>query len=365
MTEILPLDRCHNSTMLEILRRSPVKISGLTLCFDRQPDIFAMADLKYDPSVWRGVFEDGKLMGFGLVGYHLAFVNGEVQQVMHLTDCYFHTEARGRGYLTSALPKFFESGTASLGYAVRIEENRGPKVSLRRSVARTRSGITTRYFGELTVQTVPLFTPRRKKSTFRVRRARMEDIDDIVSLLRDEHKPRLFGLVVDRDQFIARLKQRPGLSIDDYYLVEHGGKLAGVCAAWDTSAFKQDRVLEYGFGWKLVRLTSRLALRPGGFPGLPAPGEPFRNVFLTEWAVRDRSVGILRALIEHAYCEYRSRGYFSLVFGSCSEDSLLAATQGYWADHLRFQIALVGLDQKWFTPGAVDTRLPFVDLAML
>ncbi|MFN0106296.1 MAG: GNAT family N-acetyltransferase [Bryobacteraceae bacterium] len=365
MTEIRPLDRSYNSPMLEILRRSPVEIGGLTMCFDRQPDMFAMADLKYDPPAWNGVFEDGKLMGFGLVGYHRGFVNGEVQQVMHLTDCYFHPEARGRGYLTSALPKFFEGGTASLGYAVKMEGNRGSKVHLRRKFVKTRSGITTRYFGELTAQTVLLFLPRRKRSHFPVRRARMDDIDDIVSLLRDEHKPRLFGLAVDRDRFVARLNRRPGLSIDDYYVVEHGGKLAGVCAAWDTSAFKQDRVLEYGFWLKLVRLTTGLASLAGGFPGLPAPGEPFRNVFLTDWAVRDRSIDILRALIEHTYCEYRRRGYFSLVFGSCSEDPLLEATHGYWVDRLRFGIALIALNRKWFGEGALDTRLPFIDVAML
>jgi hypothetical protein len=365
MTEILPLDRRYNSGMLEILRQSPVEFSGLTLCFDRQPDIFAMANLKYDPPLWNGVFKDGKLIGFGLLGYHQGFVNGEVSQVMHLTDCYFHPEARGRGYLTSALPKFFDGGPDSLGYAAVMDGNSGSGVIRRRKFAKTRTGITTKFLGELTVQSVLLFLPRRKRSQSVVRRARMEDVDDIVALLRGEHRPRLFGLVVDRDQFLARLQRRPGLSIDEYYVVEQGGKLAGVCAAWDTCAFKQDRVLKYGFGLNLVRRISGQALRLGRLPSLPSPGSPFRNVFLTDWAVRDRSLDILRTLMEHIYCEYRERGYFSLVFGSCSEDPLLEATRGYWVDRLHFSIALLARDQKWFREGALDTRLPFIDLALL
>jgi len=365
MREVRPLERRYNSQMLEILRQSPAEIGGLTMCFDRQPDIFALADLKYDRPVWSGVFEDGKLMGFGLVGYHEAFVNGNVQPVMHVTDFYFHPGARGKGYLTSDAPKFFAGGAATLGYAVRMERNRGSSVLLPPRSVITRFGITSGFFGQLTVQTVMLAFPRRKRSDLPVRRARMDDIDDIVALLREEHRTRLFGLVTDRDRFVDRLNRRPGLSIDDYYVVEQGGKLAGVCAAWDTKAVKQDRVLGYRPWLNLVRLISDLASRPGGFTGLPAPGEPFRNVFFTDWAVRGRSIEILRALLEHTYREYRLRGYFSLIFGSCSEDPLLAATQGFFVDRLRFGIALLALDRQWFSDGALDTRLPFVDIATI
>jgi hypothetical protein len=365
MIEVLPLDRRYNSAMLAILRQSPVKAGGLTLCFDRQPDIFTMADLKYNPAVWNGVFDDGKLMGFGLVGYHQAYVNGTVQQVMHLTDCYFHPQARNRGYLSSALPQFFKNGEASLGYAVVMHGNHAPKAILERKFAATRSEVTSKFFNKLTVHSALMFLPRKKRSRLVVRHAKMEDIDEIVSLLRAEHKPRLFGYVADRSAFIARLRERPGLSIESYFVVEEKGRVTGVCAAWDTSAFKQDRVLEYGFWLTLARPASFLASRLCGIADLPRPGEPFRNVFITDWAAEGRSVEVISALLEHTYVEYRSRGYQSLVFGSCSDDPVFDALQGFQTESLTFAVSLVVLDTKWLAEGALDDRLPFIDVALL
>jgi hypothetical protein len=364
MTEIRPLDRSHNRTMLDILRLCPVQFGGVTLCFDRQPDIFAMADLKYDPPVWNGVFEHGQLMGFALTGYHQAHVNGEPRQVLHFTDTYFHPGARGRGYLFTHVPNFFDEGRASLGYAVRLNGSGAPADGPRKQIPLTRSGISSVFVSDLVVQNILLLPPRRRQSALQVRHARMDDVDDIVALLRDEHRQRLFGLVLTSDTFVARLRQRPGLSIENYYVVEHGGALTGVCAAWDTQAFKQDRVLSYSRWLRFVQRIGRVA-QPAGFPALPNPGEPFRNVFLTDWAVRDRSPQMLRALIDHIYCEYRSRGYFNLVFGSCADDPLLNAMGGYWIDTLRFTTAVLTRDPRCLAGDGLHTHLPFIDVALL
>ena len=363
MTGILRLDRSHNKEMLEILRRSPVEAGGLTLCFDRQPDMFAMAELAYAPAVWTGVFENGTLMGYGLVGYHDAYVNGAIQKVMHLTDCYFRPECRGRGYLSTALPRFFDHGGASLGYSVVMRGNRAPETILGKKYAAATSGLRSRFFGEITAKSLLLHSRRHSRPHLPVRRARMEDIDEIVDLLRAEHMPRLFGLATSADQFAARVK-RPGLSITDYFVAERAGRLAGVCAAWDTCAFKQDRVLRYGFWLKLLRPLSHVPEWLGRSPALPAPGEPFREVFLTDWAVRDRSAEVMHALIRQIECEYRPN-YHALVFGSCSHDPILEAARGYPVSGLAFQVALLDLGGGWLNDGAVDTRLPFVDLALL
>jgi hypothetical protein len=198
-----------------------------------------------------------------------------------------------------------------------------------------------------------------------VRRARLDDISDVVALLQAEHQNRLFGLVTDCDGFFAQLQRRPGLSIDDYYVVESEGKLQGVCAAWDTSAFKQNRVVRYGFGMNIVRAASCVTAKIGGLPSLPRSGEVFRDVFLTDWAVRDRSKEVMHALIEHIYREYRGRRYHTLIFGSCSQDPLLHAADGFPGTNLVSQIALFTLDANWLVDGALDSRLPFVDLALL
>jgi hypothetical protein len=363
-TQVRPLDRRDNPAMLEILRQSPIEAGGLSICFDRQPDIFAMADLKYAPAVWRGFYEGDVLAGFGMVGYHSAYVNGSVTPVMHVTDCYIRPGSRGRGYLKSALGYFADEGAgrARIGYAVVMKGNRAAEAQIGDRFAGTPSGLKSRIMGDLVAKSIVLAYPRRASTHIRVRRARIEDIEDVVSLLQAEHRQRLFGLVTDCDGFAAQLTTRPGLSIDDYYVVEKAGKLEGVCAAWDTSAFKQNRVVRYGFGLNLVRAASFATAKIGGLPTLPRPGEAFRDVFLTDWAVRDRSEEVMHALIEHIYREYRERKYHTLIFGSCAQDPMLRAARGFPGTNLLSHIVLLSLDAKGL---ACDRRLPFVDLALL
>lgn len=365
--QVRHLDRQNNQAMLDILRQSPIQTGGLSICFDRQPDIFAMPELKYAPAEWGGFFEDDTLAGFCMVGYHQAYVNGSRTPVMHVTDCYIRPESRRRGYLTAALAYFSDDGAnrAQLGYAVVMKGNRAAETQLGDRFAGTPCNLRSRIIGELTAKSIVLAFPRRVSSQIGVRRARLDDIPDMVALLRSEHEQRLFGLVTDCEQFAAQLRHRPGLSIDDYFVVERAGKLAGMCAAWDTSAFKQNRVVRYGFGLNLVRAASVVAAKIGGLATLPRPGEAFRDVFLTDWAVRDRDVGVMRALIEDIYREYCGRRYHTLIFGSCAQDPMLKATDSFLGTNLVSHIALMTLRSKWLEDGAVDTRLPFIDLALL
>ena len=365
--QILPLNSRHNDAMLEILHQSPIETGGLSICFDRLPNIFAMADLKYNPAVWGGFFDDGKLEGFAMVGHHKAYVNGSVTHVMHITDCYINPRSRGRGYLKAAIPFFFGGGCrgASLGYAVIMKGNRAAEAQVGDRFAAQPWSVRSKIVGAVVAKNILITFARKRPPLLPVRAARAEDIDDIVALLRAEHSRRLFGLVVDRDEFTAQLKQRPGLSIDDYYVVEKDGKLVGVCAAWDTNAFKQNRVVRYGWGLKIVRAANILAAPIGGFPRLPAPGNVFRDVFVTDWAVCGRSVEVMQALLEYIYAEYRRRHYHTLIFGSYEGDPMLEATGGFWTTSVVSHVVLFPLEERWHEASAIDTHFPYIDLALL
>jgi hypothetical protein len=206
---------------------------------------------------------------------------------------------------------------------------------------------------------------RDRKPAFAIRTARLDDIEGMVELLSSEHSNRLFGLVTDRDRFAAGLNTRPGFSIDNYYVVEQGRRLIGVCAAWDTGAFKQNRVVRYGPWLSAVRAGNNLISFFAGTPALPAPGEAFRSIFVTDWAVRDRSVEVMHALLEHVYSAFYGRGYHFMTFGSCADDPMLAATRGFSGTNVASNIALFSLGKRGLEPGAINTSLPFIDIALL
>ncbi len=353
--------------MLDILHESPIEADGLSICFDRQPDIFTMAELKYELPVWGGFFEGDELAGFALVGYHEAYVNGSVTPVMHLTDCYIRPQSRGRGYLCKAVPFFFECPrrNASIGYAVVMRGNRAAEAQLGERLAVRPWCLRSRKIGALVACNILIGLRHRGKPAYLVRSARADDIGEIVDLLRAEHARRLFGMFTDGDRFTNGLTSRPGLSIDNYYVVEEGGRLKGVCAAWDTRAFKQNRVTRYGLRLGAMRAASRLISHFCGVPALPAPGESFRDVFVTDWAVRDRSIDVMHAMLEHIYDNYRGRGYHSMIFGSCAGDPMLEARRGFTAVDVVSDIALFSLGDRWLEPGSIDMSLPFVDIALL
>jgi hypothetical protein len=76
--KILPIDEKYNSEMLSILKASPINANGLSLYFDKSPDIFEIPRRKYTSGEHVGFFIDEKLKGFGSLGYYDALVKGKV-----------------------------------------------------------------------------------------------------------------------------------------------------------------------------------------------------------------------------------------------------------------------------------------------
>ncbi len=57
--EIKKIDESHNAEMLQILKRSPINAGGLSIYFDKEPDVFAQARMKFFLSNHLGLFIDG------------------------------------------------------------------------------------------------------------------------------------------------------------------------------------------------------------------------------------------------------------------------------------------------------------------
>lgn len=355
------LDRRHNAEMQATLAASPIDSGGLSIIFDRRPDIFTAAELKYDPAVYAGFFAGDRLTGFALLGIHRAYVQGSVQPVMHLTDVYLSPDVRSRGQLKKLVPFFFgpDGCAPDLGYAVVMHGNRRAE-SLVGRLSSMPMAPQSRVIGDLLVRNILLTTRRAEKTRVQVRAARTDDIDAIVALLQVEHRGRLFGLAVDRETFVADLSRRPDFGIESYYVTEQNGRVTGVAAAWDTNSFKQNRVVRYSRGMRLVRGVNNLFAPLGGWAKLPAPGENFRDAFITDWAVEERNPHLLAALLDRIYGEYRRRGYNTLIIGLAAEDPLVKAVDGFPGLTVSSSIVLITRDSR-----EVKTHLPFIDVALL
>lgn len=355
-----------NRQMLEILQLSPIESGGLSICFDREPDIFIMAKLKYEPAKYIGIFQGEHLLGFGLIGYHTGMVSGVPQQVFHFSNVFMRREFRGKGLFFKARNLFFQDTyqNACLGYAVIMKGNKNAERYVGWHSEKYPFTPHSSLLNTYDVRNI-IITFKKRESKLIVRKARMEDIHYIVSLLKAEFSERLFAPHIDEDKFKNNLKQRPNFSISNYYVVEKGNQIVGTCAAWDCSSFKQIRILKYSKQFKRIKNTYNLFSRFFRFPPLPDAGQSFKAAYITDCAVEKRDPEIMNAMLRKIYNEYRSQKFNMIVFGSYKNDRLLKATNGFYYQSVESNIYLLHKDEAMMEKLKQTNDKPYIDVAFL
>ena len=365
---IKPLDRSHNTDMLNILRSSPNNAESLTVCFDRQPDFFRLPEIRYNPYYYYGFFQFDQLKGFGGVGYHTAMVNGRHRTVFHMRDYYVAPEARGKGFGYKVTENFFKEtyNQAEVGYAVIMAGNMPSLHYVGRRNTKFPYIPYSHVINQLDVRNIMLTWPVRNSRALKIRNADINDIPEIVALLNNEHNERLFGNIYDVTTFQDYLSRRPGLEISDYYLAfDKAGMACGVCAAWDCSSFRQTRVLKYGKTFRKAKILYKgLSLVFNLLP-LPLQGECFRDSIITDYAARDRDPGIMNALLRFIYNDLRKRGFQNMMWGSSADDPLLKASEGFFYQRVISNIVLVSTNPAMIEDDKIRNHLPFIDIPCL
>jgi hypothetical protein len=362
------LDRSHNSEILSILRLSPITTDNITLCFDRQPDFFLLPEIKYFRYDCLGFFVDEKLSGFVLKGYHNALVNGKPEIVFHFTDYYILPGARGKWFNYEISKYLFDRrfNNSGIGYAIIMEGNKEALSLVGRRHPRFPDVPWTRIINKLEVKTIMITWPLKLSTHYSIRHAEKKDIPSIVSLLNEEHKDRLFGLTFSESSFENHLSDRPGIALGNYYLAEDkNANVCGVCAAWDCTSFKQNRVLNYGIRFLPALLTYKFLSLLFGFSPLPEKGDIFRDINITDYAVKNRDPQIMKALLRAIYSDCRKSGYQSIIWGCTAGDPLLKACNGFFSQSVISNIVLMSTQPELIEDNSVEKRLPYIDVACL
>ena len=355
-----------NRQMLDILKSSPIESGGLSICFDREPDIFVMANLKYKPSKYIGIFLGDQLLGFGLIGYHAGNVLGEYQKVFHFSNVFMRKEFRNKGLFLRAHDMFFKEIVQGsyLGYAVIMKGNKNAERYIGWQSERYPYIPYSSFLTTLDVRNI-VITLKKRERKIAVRKARPEDIISIVSLLKTEFSKRLFAPEISIEEFQNDLVNRPDFSINNYYVVEKENRITGVCAAWDCSSFKQIRILKYGSKFKRIRNFYRLFSALFKLPSLPDPGHSFKAVYITSCAVENHDPKIMNAMLRKIYNEYRIKEFNIIVFGSYVNDRLLKATNGFLFQSVKSNIYLYHKDKSVVENLKQNEQYPYIDMAFL
>jgi hypothetical protein len=123
---VMPVDKPYNKEMLSILEASPVNANGISVYFDKSPNIFHIPDMKYTASDHLGFFKENVLKGFGSLGYFDALVQKQQANVFSFYNFYLLPEARGNKLPYLAMQKFFTAiqGKANYGISITMKGNR-------------------------------------------------------------------------------------------------------------------------------------------------------------------------------------------------------------------------------------------------
>lgn len=156
--------------------------------------------------------------------------------------------------------------------------------------------------GRLLARAIRL-TRRRPAATLpgvEVRRARADELPEIVRFINHRRLARSWAPVLDRIDF------EPGgrcdtLRAEDFFVALRDGQLCATMAAWDQAPLRQAHVERYPRATQLLRLPYNLIASLRHQPRLPAPGAPIPYLYLAFIAVQDDDAALGAVLLRHVY----------------------------------------------------------------
>ncbi len=361
----------HNDRMLEILLESPMESDVLSMVLDRSPDMFLVPRIFFDEFKAFGFFREDLLVGFVMICEKELYVNGKAQLVGYLANMYVQTDARKLGWLYKASQLLFEElhQKTDIGFASTVQGNKATESMIGRRIGKFPLMPYSQTVGLQVVHTLLITFKKRQHQKSKglklmTRRANPSDLPKIAKLLDHEYRNRLFGPVMTEKHLREVIEKRPGFSISDYWVAERRDKLVGVCSAWDTSAFRNIRVMAYMKRFKWVYRMYSLVAPLFRFPRLPKAGEPFRELIVNDVAIVDRDPVIFEALIRSIYREARVKGYNMIEVGSYSGDPLLKAVKPFFTQEV-YSHTIVGCSREdYLQKSRIDLTRPFVDIAL-
>jgi hypothetical protein len=356
------LNASFGPQLREINRASPI-VSGLTFWFDRGEDFFRWPELVYDRFIYVGVFAGGSLVGYCMAGLTRAWTGRGLGRLAVLGDARVLPEHRGLGWIDVALEKLAEVVPRSVTHGLFIINEGNRAAEHVRSRFRL-EGYHVRPAGRLTVWNLLVMRRRRDVPGVAVTTATPADRGSLARFLQAEWRGRLFAPPTS-PRALENSVRRPGLGWERMYLARRGEEIAGVLGAWDMGAFHATRVVSYSAAATIARgvhAAARTVLREGA--PLPAPGEAFRSLTITNLAVSGGDPRVLRALLSAVNNDHISQGFHLIHLGAAPGEDWAPALRGWLRQ--RFSSSLYTLTRTGGPqpPGASLSNL-YLDLSII
>lgn len=365
------LARPGDDPVLRRLIASTAMEGSLTVAFEREPDFFD--GMRVEGSDWQVILAvdeaDGELAGMLCRSVQERFVNGAPERVAYWSQLRIAEKYRG----SVLMPQ---------GLAFLREVDNGDPVAGGLVVVADGNSEAARAFSARHRRVLPALEPVARIRTFGIalgrrfagRRGSGRTADDDLEFpdAAEVGWPRIAGFLRARG---ASRQLYP--AYDEAYLAGCGcdptgfvvaarqGRIEGVAAVWDQSAFRQTVVRAYGGILRAARPLYNLFAPLGGRPPLPGLGDRIRSAYLAFPAVEQDSPEVFSAVLGEACRRARLRGCAWLMAGFCGGDPLAETVRRL--PHVPYGSVLYA-----WGPGSgksfasrFDGRVPYVEIATL
>jgi hypothetical protein len=349
-----------NEGLLDLINTCPME-SSTSIITERSPDFFALNRLQGDP-FFVAVAEDreGKLVGSGSIAMKDTFINGRSVTCMYGGDLRVDPSVR-HGTLVRELHDICRQRSreldVNLWYVYVLADNHRAQV-----LAHNHHGMPVyRALGRVRVCNLSFLSTGRHSCSNQIEIATLAEIPQIVRVLNEYNSRYQFAPVWSEQSFEKRLRDAPGLSIDNFYVAKENDRIIGVLAAWDQSIVQRTRVMAYPRKANLKRCLHNIAARATGLAPLPGKGKLLKQLYITQLAVPEDRPAILRDLLCRVGQEYRRKGYHCCTFGLAEGHPLLEALQGFIYQAIQTVVwAVIEPGSEW---DSIDLsgRLPYYE----
>jgi ribosomal protein S18 acetylase RimI-like enzyme len=287
LVSIRVADDADNAELLDLEKMCPQGTS-LVLQFDRSPDFFLRSRVYENYKVYVAE-EEGKIVG--TVGATLKEFNisEEVVKGVYIYDLRVHPTFRGRGIGSKLVQQVMADNEADLAYGIIMEENY-PSIALFKRLG-------FQHIHDLMFLSVPLYK-RQGQTTSKVREMTTGDAPSVVDLINNHYRSHDFFAPLSIDKFLHRTRQLTDYGLQSTQVVEVENQIVATAGLWDYSGILRTSVLRVTARLKTLTYILRFANLFTSTMKLPSVGEPFRLMYLTDFAFTGET-GPVRELIEH------------------------------------------------------------------
>jgi len=323
----------------------------IRLLFLREPSYLEAAGVQGEEVQVIVARVDGKITGVATRALRPTWINGERVTAGYLSDLRLLPALRGgtllhRGY--RFLRQLHDDGKARIYSTVIVADNERALST----IAAGRAGLPR--YTDLGLVHTPLLHLQRALPAIDadIRRGTLGELADIVGKLNETRLQ--FAPLYRTEDFLpgGRLL---GLCAQDFYVLRREGRIAGVLAVWDQSAFRQTVV--HGYAGALAWLRPLVNLVHSS--ALPAPGRALAYSHVALISTDDEEA--FRALLRRASNDALRAGSSRLVVGLHERDPRLAALEAYSRTPFAGRLFAVTFDEA----PELDGRVPYVEASLL